>query len=124
MEPSVRSAITVKDPVCGMVVDAKLAKHTCVREGSTYFFCCSRCLETFEKNPERYLNLKSAHASSALVKLGQVNPVAHPPAVGNYVCPMCPDVRGSEPGPCPKCGMALEPETTTTVPRVEYTCPM
>src|SRR5690348_8209863 len=27
-----------------------------------------------------------------------------------YVCPMHPEVRESEPGPCPKCGMALEPE--------------
>ncbi|MGC1501961.1 MAG: copper-translocating P-type ATPase, partial [Terriglobales bacterium] len=42
-----------------------------------------------------------------------------------YVCPMCAEVRQIGPGPCPKCGMALEPETpapaaTTT----EYTCPM
>ncbi len=31
---------------------------------------------------------------------------------------MDPEVRQSKPGACPKCGMALEPET------VEYTCPM
>ena len=42
-----------------------------------------------------------------------------------YVCPMCPEVAGDHPGPCPKCGMALEPAlprlaTTKTV----YTCPM
>jgi P-type Cu+ transporter len=124
MEPSVQSAITVKDPVCGMVVDAKVAKHTCVQEGSTYFFCCSRCLEAFERNPEKYLNPKSGHAPSVLVKLGRANPVRNPPAVGNYVCPMCPDVRTSKPGPCPKCGMALEPETITAGVPLEYTCPM
>jgi Cu+-exporting ATPase len=28
-----------------------------------------------------------------------------------YICPMCPEVRQIEPGPCPKCGMALDPES-------------
>jgi len=28
-----------------------------------------------------------------------------------YVCPMDPEVREPKPGACPKCGMALEPET-------------
>src|SRR5579875_1633150 len=42
-----------------------------------------------------------------------------------YVCPMDPEVRANEPGPCPKCGMALEPEIPTApATRVEYTCPM
>jgi Cu+-exporting ATPase len=26
-----------------------------------------------------------------------------------YTCPMHPDVRRSEPGTCPQCGMQLEP---------------
>lgn len=30
-----------------------------------------------------------------------------------YTCPMHPEVRTSEPGPCPKCGMALEPVTVS-----------
>ena len=42
-----------------------------------------------------------------------------------YTCPMHPEVRQTGPGSCPKCGMALEPETTTpTNTRIEYTCPM
>jgi len=41
-----------------------------------------------------------------------------------YVCPMCPEVRESKPVPCPKCGMALEPEIPIAAPRTEYTCPM
>ena len=45
-------------------------------------------------------------------------------AVPAYVCPMCPDVRGSKPGPCPSCGMALEPESPVAASRTEYTCPM
>ena len=42
-----------------------------------------------------------------------------------YVCPMCPEVRETEPVPCPNCGMALEPELVAAPPAaVEYTCPM
>jgi Heavy metal binding domain len=29
-----------------------------------------------------------------------------------YLCPMHPDVRGTKPGKCPKCGMNLVPEGT------------
>src|SRR5688572_23954461 len=31
-----------------------------------------------------------------------------PPSAAKYFCPMCPGVEASEPGDCPKCGMALE----------------
>jgi P-type Cu+ transporter len=42
-----------------------------------------------------------------------------------YVCPMCPEVRQLGPGPCPKCGMALDPESPALpATRREYTCPM
>ena len=45
--------------------------------------------------------------------------------VAAYVCPMCPEVRETEPVPCPSCGMALEPEFAAPPPvAVEYTCPM
>jgi Cu+-exporting ATPase len=42
-----------------------------------------------------------------------------------YVCPMCPEVRQIGPGPCPKCGMALDPESPALpASKTEYTCPM
>ena len=42
-----------------------------------------------------------------------------------YICPMDPEVREPSPGPCPRCGMALEPLVTgAPAPRTEYTCPM
>ena len=45
--------------------------------------------------------------------------------VAAYVCPMCPEVRETEPVPCPSCGMALEPEfAASPTPAVEFTCPM
>ena len=39
-----------------------------------------------------------------------------PAAAVRYVCPMHPQIVRSEPGACPICGMALEPEETTGEP--------
>jgi Cu+-exporting ATPase len=42
-----------------------------------------------------------------------------------YICPMCPEVRQLGPGPCPQCGMALDPESpAASASKIEYTCPM
>jgi len=47
------------------------------------------------------------------------------PAGTLYICPMCPEVRETEPVPCPHCGMALDPESVPmAATRTQYTCPM
>ncbi len=67
-------------------------------------------------------------AHGSLAQLGApkaAQPAAVAPKSAAYVCPMDPEVRADEPGPCPKCGMALEPEVPQApATRVEYTCPM
>ncbi len=40
-----------------------------------------------------------------------------------WTCPMHPEVQASQPGACPKCGMALE-RASIAAPRHQYTCPM
>ena len=45
-----------KDPVCGMEVDEKTAKHTTTHAGKTYYFCAPGCKKAFEENPAKYLN--------------------------------------------------------------------
>ncbi|HWY53693.1 MAG TPA: heavy metal translocating P-type ATPase [Terriglobales bacterium] len=132
-----KSATLVKDPVCGMNVDSDTAKHRFERAGKSYYFCCSQCAEKFKADPEKYLAQATRPASSSLVTLGvpavrlsaaQVTSpsveLGKPADRANYVCPMCPQVRASKPGPCPSCGMALERETPLTAMRTEYTCPM
>ena len=37
---------------------------------------------------------------------------------------MDPEVRQAQPGACPKCGMALEPELPTAATKTQWTCPM
>ncbi len=116
-----------KDPVCGMSVDPAIAGATAEHGGETYFFCSAGCAQKFRSNPEDYLKPRTP----GLVTLGAPKSLPSAPAppalVTNptvYVCPMCPEVRKSKPGPCPSCGMALEPETPVGLTKTEYTCPM
>ncbi|MBW8869547.1 MAG: YHS domain-containing protein, partial [Acidobacteriales bacterium] len=117
-----------KDPVCGMTVDPATAKGKVEHRGETYYFCCNGCMQKFQATPEEYLKPKRP----ALVTLGGVKPAttitpASPvPELekSKYVCPMCPEISQSRPGPCPKCGMALERETPASMTKTEYTCPM
>ncbi len=118
------SAAAVKDPVCGMTVNPATAKHRYEHKGKSIYFCCNSCAEKFKADPQKFL---AQPTSSRLVTLGApaVRPISAPANQGNYVCPMCPEVRQSKPGPCPTCGMALEPETPlAATTRTEYTCPM
>jgi Cu+-exporting ATPase len=118
------STTTVKDPVCGMDVNPATAKYRTDHLGQAFYFCSASCLDKFRRDPEMYLKAKSSISSDAYDSRQQTNAKESARAVGNYVCPMCPEVRESKPVPCPSCGMALEPETPMATTRTEYTCPM
>ena len=131
------------DPVCGMQVDRATARFKTEHGGQEYFFCCAGCLTKFQANPAGVLasgpkGMGSRGAGPAgLVSIGtapapktsagrdaqaQLHPTHIHPA---YLCPMCAEVRQIGPGPCPKCGMALEPESPVPLAaKTEYTCPM
>jgi Cu+-exporting ATPase len=103
--PILGSAPSVKDPVCGMMMDPEKAAGKVEHAGKTYFFCSPRCKERFEKEPEKFLaapgtaGMEHAHATT-------------PPASSQdvrYTCPMHPEIVQIGPGSCPICGMALEP---------------
>jgi len=93
------------DPICGMTVDPQDCAGSFDYKGRTYYFCCEHCLEKFRADPEKYL-------------AGEKGTVPFSPSAAGapgatYTCPMHPEVRQIGPGPCPKCGMALEPEAPT-----------
>ena len=97
----------VTDPICGMQFPPEKAAGNLVYEGKTYYFCNKSCLEKFRLDPLKYL----APAKPSTV---QIVPCCENKAdAALYTCPMDPEIRRSVPGPCPKCGMALEPITTS-----------
>ena len=88
-------AKTAIDPVCGMTVDPNAGKPSYAHGGHTYHFCSDGCRLKFAADPDRYLN-----------KRGEAKPL---PQGTLYTCPMHPQIVQEGPGPCPICGMALEP---------------
>lgn len=45
----------VKDPVCGMKIDADSAVATSEYKGKTYYFCSADCKEEFDEDPDSYV---------------------------------------------------------------------
>jgi Cu+-exporting ATPase len=78
-----------------MMVDPHAGKPSEQFRGHTYFFCSEGCRKKFASDPARYLD-----------KTGEPAPL---PAGTLYTCPMHPQIVQEGPGPCPICGMALEP---------------
>ncbi len=91
------------DPVCGMTVNPEKCAGSHTHNGKEYFFCGKGCLAKFSASPETYLKPK-------LVTIG----AAPKPKPGTkFTCPMHPEVVRDQMGPCPLCGMALEPMTVS-----------
>ena len=90
---------TVRDPVCGMVVDLATSQHRFEYLGETHHFCSAGCRTKFAADPKQYLDKREPKAA---VPEGTI-----------YTCPMHPQIRQVGPGSCPICGMALEPEVAS-----------
>src|SRR5215471_20357725 len=43
-----------RDPICGMMVEVGEAKYKSDFRGSSFYFCCPRCKQTFDQQPEKY----------------------------------------------------------------------
>ncbi|MEX2170520.1 MAG: heavy metal translocating P-type ATPase [Pirellulales bacterium] len=108
------------DPICGMQVD-EATGLSAERDGEKFYFCSPFCREKFLRDevPEEP-SPRHMKAEPAVVSIAIPNADA-----AKYICPMCPGVESDRPGPCPKCGMALEPATVAPpTTRTIYTCPM
>jgi Cu+-exporting ATPase len=108
--PPEGNATPFVDPVCGMAVDPVKTPWKHESDGIIHVFCCAQCRDTFV-------------AKATVRRDGSSELPKH--SSGIYTCPMHPEVRHDGPGPCPKCGMALEPsQTAPATARAQWTCPM
>jgi Cu+-exporting ATPase len=90
-----------------MSVDVDTSPYAYNYHDHQYVFCSEPCLESFKKNPDKYL-YSQPHQE----------PTASSPV--EYTCPMHPEVIQSYPGHCPLCGMALEPKDVKGGENPEY----
>ncbi|WP_068955749.1 heavy metal translocating P-type ATPase [Pararhizobium polonicum] len=88
---------TAIDPVCGMTVKLDAGKPSLDYQGTTYHFCSQRCHDRFGADPWFFLSGHSKNKPKVAKKATL------------YTCPMDPEIVRDAPGPCPICGMALEP---------------
>ncbi|MBK7314868.1 MAG: heavy metal translocating P-type ATPase [Burkholderiales bacterium] len=103
-EAGANSAVTLKDPVCGMTVTAQ-SEHHVEYDGHPYYFCSTNCLTKFNADPPKYASGEQGSAPTA--PTAQTPPL--PAQAGTiYTCPMHPQIRQDHPGNCPICGMTLE----------------
>lgn len=106
------------DPVCGMKVQPEKAATTRHFAGKTYYFCGVGCAAKFDAAPEIWPKPRSTAEGLAVMEMPSST-------AARYICPMDPEVAQIGPGSCPKCGMALEPETILLpAVKTEYSCPM
>jgi Cu+-exporting ATPase len=80
------------DPICGMTVNEASALRA-ERDGHTSYFCSEHCRQKFLSTPATVKQEGKPHGKAI------------------YTCPMHPEIEQDHPGPCPKCGMALELKT-------------
>src|SRR5438094_4476351 len=93
--------MTHTDPVCGMTIDEQDAAGSYEHNGTTYYFCHPSCLERFQAAPEEFLGPERRTTEVA----------------AEYTCPMHPEIVTAAPGPCPICGMSLEPRAISLADR-------
>jgi YHS domain-containing protein len=117
-------------PVTGDPIDKKLYVDY---KGKRIYVCCSGCLATVKKNPEKYIKKlekmgqgveaisdnskkegKDSKADTSVKGMDMKGmkmsgDTAGKAAVGGYwTCPMHPEIHQATPGNCPICGMKLE----------------
>jgi Cu+-exporting ATPase len=112
------------------------SEHRYIFSDIEYRFCSEFCANKFAADPSQYIH----ESGETQKKTDCHNQHDHSHSPGHihketaqagvagavYTCPMHPEIQQDHPGPCPKCGMALEVvgDPLAAATRTEYTCPM
>jgi YHS domain-containing protein len=57
----VKKQTTYRDPVCGKKINRQKAHIAIDYGGYTYYLCCPRCQQEFERDPAKYADPKLGH---------------------------------------------------------------
>jgi Cu+-exporting ATPase len=117
---------STNDPVCGMTVSPH-SRFSFVYREHDYRFCSKACREKFKSNPAVYVTPDGSARARNPANGGEHAADKNDRAAseGAYTCPMHPELHHQyNPGPCPACGMALEPVVPARAATTKYTCPM
>lgn len=55
---------SVRDPVCGMILEKRTAVAESRYKGKNYYFCAKVCFDMFEIHPERYFRRRRSSRPS------------------------------------------------------------
>jgi Cu+-exporting ATPase len=119
----VGEATLAQDPVCGMTVDPKTAKHHHAHDGTTYYFCNPRCREKFISDPAKYLMpVKDPVCGMMVVPATAKHRYAHEGTTYYFCNPRCREKFIADPA------KYLDPSAAARTEKVPdgtiYTCPM
>jgi YHS domain-containing protein len=124
-------------PVMGGEIDKKVFVDY---DGKRVYFCCPGCIETFKKDPAKYLKVIADRGESVEVLKKPLTSVKETDMkgmkmpgdtatkaaeTGYWTCTMHPEIHQSQPGNCPICGMNLvfkkSDKDTTKIQSIDHT---
>src|SRR5450755_3268302 len=79
--------VSVRDPVCGMMVDPSQARGKALHASETYYFCSPGCMQKFVSAPEKYLASADQPLESALEETTAARKLDKDPVCGMTVDP-------------------------------------
>jgi len=109
-----------RDPVCGMTVDPKTAKHTHIHSGEEYNFCASRCREKFMEAPEDFIEAQDLVCGMTVSRKTTEHMAKHDGARFYFCSSNCLDKFETNPDNY----LDGNQTTVTAPPGTIYTCPM
>jgi Cu+-exporting ATPase len=109
-----------RDPVCGMNVDPKTAKHTHIHSGEEYNFCASRCREKFMEAPEDFIEAQDLVCGMTVSRKTSEHMAKHDGARFYFCSSNCLDKFETNPDNY----LDGNQTTVTAPPGTIYTCPM
>ena len=114
------AAAIMRDPVCGMIVDAETPKHSLEHDGHRYGFCSAGCKDRFAAAPQDYLTAEDPVCGMTVNRATARHMAKHEGQRFYFCSARCQERFEAEPAAYLAGRPAPEPMPAGT----QYTCPM